>query len=50
MKLEEIDRDVVREAAWAISRVLPWVESKKGGKYWQDVYEELIRIAKTGEP
>ena len=48
--LDEVERDEVRKAAWAIIKMVPWVQSKKGVEYWQGVYEELIRISETGEP
>ena len=48
--LNDVERDMVRKAAWAIVRVLIRDESTKGGDYWQGVYQELIRIAETGEP
>lgn len=50
MMLDKTERDEVRKAAWAIIKMLPWAQSKKGVEYWQGVYEELIRIAETGEP
>ena len=50
MMLDEVEREAVRKAARDIFRVFAWVESKKGGEYWNDVYEELMRIAETGEP
>ena len=49
-KLTEVELEVIRRAAWAIMRLIPWEGSKKGGDYWQGVYQELIRISETGEP
>ena len=50
MMLDEVEREAVRKAAWAIIKMLPWAQSKKGVKYWEGVYSELERIAETGEP
>ena len=46
----ERSKEQVRLAALKIAKYIWWENSKKGFEYWNDVYEELMRIAETGEP
>ena len=46
----EADKEQIRLAALKIERYMWWEGSKKGFVYWAEVYDELLRIAKTGEP
>ena len=38
------------EAAQAIGKTFTWRTSNKGRGYWEEVFNELMRIAVTGEP
>ena len=49
-KLSIKDRSKIEEAAHIISQRFFWAVSKKGQRYWQEVYDELRRIADSGEP
>ena len=49
-KLSVGDIEKVIKAALTIGKTFTWRTSMKGQGYWQDVFEELIRIAETGEP
>ena len=46
----EADKKQIRLAALMIEKYMWWGESKKGFEYWAEVYNELLRIAETGEP
>ena len=46
----EKDREQIRLAAKKIDKYMRWTGSKKGFDYWEAVYNELLRISKTGEP
>ena len=48
-KLSVVDIEKVIKAALIIGKTFTWRTSMKGQGYWQDVFEELIRIAETGE-
>ena len=47
---QERSKEQVRLAALKIAKYIWWEHSKKGFEYWDDVYEELMRISETGEP
>ena len=47
--IDEKHQIEVRRAA-NILLTIPWVGTQKGGRYWMEVYEELMRIAREGEP
>ena len=46
----ETDKEQIRLAASMIYKYLGWEVSKKGFQYWAEVYDELQRIAETGDP
>lgn len=48
--LDERSRQAIQRAANILISTVPWTESRKGWDYWRDVYQELKRIAETGEP
>ena len=43
-------REAVRQAAGILVNSISWEGSRKGGRYWEDVYDELMRISESGEP
>ena len=49
-KLSGTDILSVILAAQTIGETFTWRTSKKGQEYWEDVFNELIRIVATGEP
>ena len=49
-KLSEKDIRMLTRAARTIGKTFIWQTSKKGQAYWEDVFFELMRISKTGEP
>ena len=49
-KLSTEDKSKIEEAAQIIGQRFFWAGSKKGQRYWHEVYDELRRIAETGEP
>ena len=49
-KLSGTDILSVIQAAQAIGKTFTWRTSKKGQGYWEDVFNELMRIVATGEP
>ena len=45
-----ITRKEIHQAVLVLVKMMLLEGSKKGEMYWQEVYKELERIAKTGEP
>ena len=49
-KMNDKDRRGIARAAIEIMNDFEWQKSSKGNRYWESVCNELMRIAKTGEP
>ena len=49
-KLSGTDILSVIQAAQTIGKTFTWRTSKKGQEYWEDVFNELMRIVASGEP
>ena len=45
------EKEILRliQAAQAIGKTFTWRTSMKGQEYWEDVFNELMRIVATGE-
>ena len=50
IRIDEKARKAVRRAAKIVVLMIPWDDSRKGVHFWEEVYYELERISKTGEP
>ena len=49
-KLSEIKRRRLEKMSLSLASTFVWGSSKKGYEYWRGVWDELERIAETGEP
>lgn len=47
-KFTALDREMARDAAFAIECAFAWTESAEGYRYWSDIANRLRRIARHG--